>query len=1091
MMLDWVNAAVAQSQIIPDETLGAERSQVIPNFNGLPVEVINGGAIRGANLFHSFGEFNVAPGRGAYFFSPNTTIQNILARVTGGNPSQILGTLGTFGNSNPNLFLINPNGIIFGSGASLDVGGSFVGTTANAVRLGETGQFSAAEPASSRLLSVQPSAFFFNALSPQAIINRSIATRTVLGARINGLQVRNGRSFVLLGGDVSLNGGVLLAPGGRIELGGVAGTGTVGLSIDGNNLRLSFPDSLPRADLSLSNRADVNARAGGGGSIAINARNLNLAGASRVRTGIGPGLGSVDSKAGDIEINATEAITLTDGSFVSNAVFGGAVGQGGNINVIAGSLNLSNNAFVVSSTAGRGDAGDLTIQVRDTVAVKKSSFLSTTTLGRGNAGNLTITAQGKVSFDGEGRMGSEITGAFSDSEGIGKGGDITITAESVSLTNGAQLSVTNYERGNAGNVTINARNTVSIDGTDSKGRASGIFSDVAREAEGTGGSINITTGSLFLTNGAILSASTEGRGNAGSVTINAADTILFSGTDARGDVSAIFSTVEKEAEGRGGSIDITTRSLYVTDGAQLQTLTRGRGNAGTMTINARDHVLFDGVSRSEFPSGAASSVQPGAVGEGSDINITTRSLTVTNGALLSASTFGQGNAGNILIHAADAVTLSGIGFTGESSGLFTVTGTQASGQGGGIMVDTATFRVQDGAVINAQTFNASNGGNLTVNANIFEAINGGQVLTTTYSSGRAGNITLNVGDSVTLSGSDPNYANRIAQFGRGVASSDTAASGLFANTAEDSTGKGGNLSITTGQLVIKDGAQLTASSQGTGDAGNIVNITTRSLTLDNGFISTTSLSGQGGNIDRLEVQDLLLMRNGSRISTSAGTDQSGGGDGGNITIYNDSGFIVAVPSENSDITANAFQGRGGNINITTSGIYGLKYRPQLTPLSDITASSRFGLQGTVQINTPRVDPTRGLTNLPTDVVDASNQIAQNCPTGGGKVAQNEFIVTGRGGLPDNPDDTLISDAVWTDWRNPSAVRRVQGEQKPVAPQVKTPQPPLVEANGWVMNDKDEVVLTATASTVTPQNPSLMPSRCPSEKSQPSKSVSGH
>ncbi|HEY9675919.1 MAG TPA: filamentous hemagglutinin N-terminal domain-containing protein, partial [Waterburya sp.] len=929
IIIGWGKAAVAQSQIIPDDTLGTERSQVIPNFNGLPVEVINGGAIRGANLFHSFGEFNVAPGRGAYFFSPNTAIQNILARVTGSNPSQILGTLGTFGNSNPNLFLMNPNGIIFGSGASLDVGGSFVATTANAVRLGETGQFSASEPASSSLLSVQPSAFFFNPLSPQAITNRSTATRTVLGSRTNGLQVRNGRSFILLGGDVSLNGGVLLAPGGRVELGGVAGTGNVGLSVDGNNLRLSFPDSLPRADVSLTNLADVNTRAGGGGSIAINARNLNLAGASRVRTGIASGLGSVDSKAGDIEINATDAITLTDGSFVSNAVFGRAVGKGGNINVTAGSLNLSNNAFVVTSTAGRGDAGSLTIQVRDAVSVKKSSFLSSSTLGRGNSGNLTITAQGKVSFDGEGRMGSEITGAFSDSEGIGKGGDITITAESVSLKNGAQLSVTNYERGNAGNVTINARNTVSIDGTDSKGRSSGIFSDVAREAEGTGGNINITTGSLFVTNGAVLSASTEGRGSAGSVTINAADTVLFSGADAWGDVSTIFSTVEEEAEGRGGSIDITTGSLYVTDGAQLQTLTRGRGNAGTMTINARDNVLFDGVSSSEFPSGAASSVQPGAVGEGGDINITTRSLSVTNGALLSASTFGQGNAGNILINAADAVTLSGIGFTGESSGLFTTTGTQASGQGGGILVDTAAFRIQDGAVINAQTFNSSNGGNLTVNANIFEAVNGGQMLTTTYSSGRAGNITLNVTDSVTLSGLYPNYANRIT-LGRGIASSEGAVSGLFANTSESSTGKGGNLSITTGQLVIQDGAQLTASSRGTGDAGNILNITARSLTLDNGFISTTSLSGQGGNIERLEVRDLLLMRNGSRISTSAGTNQSGGGDGGNITIYNDSGFIVAIPSENSDITANAFQGRGGNINITTNGIYGLEYRPQLT-----------------------------------------------------------------------------------------------------------------------------------------------------------------
>lgn len=124
-----------QSNIVPDSTLGTESSQVIDNFQGLPIEVITGGATRKINLFHSFQEFNVSEGRGAYFFSPSANIQNILARVTGNNPSEILGRLGTFGSSNPNLFLINPNGIVFGKNASLDVQGSFVGTTATGYSL--------------------------------------------------------------------------------------------------------------------------------------------------------------------------------------------------------------------------------------------------------------------------------------------------------------------------------------------------------------------------------------------------------------------------------------------------------------------------------------------------------------------------------------------------------------------------------------------------------------------------------------------------------------------------------------------------------------------------------------------------------------------------------------------------------------------------------------------------------------------------------------------------------------------------------------------------------------------------------------------
>jgi large exoprotein involved in heme utilization and adhesion len=95
----------------------------------------------------------------------------------------------------------------------------------------------------------------FNQVAAQPITNQSVA----------GLSVPNGQSLLLVGGNVSLDGGSLYARGGRIELGGLAGTGTVGLNVDNNNLSLSFPDVVERADVSLSNDAEVNVRAGGGG----------------------------------------------------------------------------------------------------------------------------------------------------------------------------------------------------------------------------------------------------------------------------------------------------------------------------------------------------------------------------------------------------------------------------------------------------------------------------------------------------------------------------------------------------------------------------------------------------------------------------------------------------------------------------------------------------------------------------------------------------------------------------------------------------------------------------------------------------------
>src|ERR671933_65339 len=145
------NPAVAQ--ITPDATLGTESSVVTPNINirGLPGDRIDGGAVRGANLFHSFQEFNVGDGQRVYFATP-TGIENILSRVTGNNLSNILGTLGVDGGAN--LFLLNPNGIIFGQNAKLDIAGSFVASTANSLVFENGSKFSATNPEAPPLLKI-------------------------------------------------------------------------------------------------------------------------------------------------------------------------------------------------------------------------------------------------------------------------------------------------------------------------------------------------------------------------------------------------------------------------------------------------------------------------------------------------------------------------------------------------------------------------------------------------------------------------------------------------------------------------------------------------------------------------------------------------------------------------------------------------------------------------------------------------------------------------------------------------------------------------------------------------------------------------
>jgi filamentous hemagglutinin family protein len=190
------------AQIAPDNTLGAESSIVTPNANvgGSLGDRIDGGATRGANLFHSFLEFNVGNGQGVYFANP-TGIQNIFSRVTGTNPSQIRGTLGVDGGAN--LFLLNPNGIIFGRNARLDIAGSLVATTANSLLFENGFEFSTRNPQAPPLLTIN--------LSPglQYGSNRS-------GTISNTGNLAVGQNLTLAAGNLNLQG--QLQAGGDLTL---------------------------------------------------------------------------------------------------------------------------------------------------------------------------------------------------------------------------------------------------------------------------------------------------------------------------------------------------------------------------------------------------------------------------------------------------------------------------------------------------------------------------------------------------------------------------------------------------------------------------------------------------------------------------------------------------------------------------------------------------------------------------------------------------------------------------------------------------------------------------------------------------------
>ncbi|MHC5826670.1 MAG: filamentous hemagglutinin, partial [Nostoc sp.] len=151
------------------------------------------------------------------------------------------------------------------------------------------------------------------------------------------------------------------------------------------------------------------------------------------------------------------------------------------------------------------------------------------------------------------------------------------------------------------------------------------------------------------------------------------------------------------------------------------------------------------------------------------------------------------------------------------------------------------------------------------------------------------------------------------------------------------------------------------------------------------------------------------------------------------------------------------------------GIFGLKFRPQLTPESDITASSQFGVNGTVDINNIGIDPNSGLVELPANVTDPSQQIATGCAGSQG----SSFVATGRGGIPQNPLQQVTSDVydgvrlrTWADIRDISAYRKT-GE---VTAQISSSPEVLVQATSWHRNAQGKIELVADKSPTQVQQP---------------------
>ncbi len=616
-----------------------------------------------------------------------------------------------------------------------------------------------------------------------------------------------------------------------------------------------------------------------------------------------------------------------------------------------------------------------------------------------------------------------------------------------------------------------------------------------------GGTLQLEGSSLFATGGRVELGSVSGMGQV-DLQVNRSNLILgYESVQDLGDIQISPSLTQTSfievSDNRGGSVQIQGRNVNINTGSEIIADTVEQNGRGIL-IRAAELKIEDAI--------VATTTQGN--GRGGNITVETNRLTLTNAGQIETNTNAAGRGGNLRVKATESVELAGGQVVGEfflSSGLFTRIGEAAAGQGGNLTVITDQLRATDGAQISidnfgtgtpgrmlirateielagvgvdrngeplttqncvlpcpssfsAFPFSTGDGGSIQVNTTRLRLRDGATIQTPTPTSADAGNLTIHATESIELSGTatDGRTPTGLLTFSGGIPGTRFGEADIGIATA---TGRGGDLTLRTGELVVRDGAVVAVGSLNrnlaASGAGNLT-VRANSIQLDNraGLLGATN-SGDGGNLN-LQLSDFLLLSHNSTISATAGSAASGG-NGGNIVINLPNGVIAAAANQDNDITANAFAGRGGNITITAENIIGIEPRAA-TPgngTNDIDASSRLGAPGTITINSVEISPSTGLANLPAAPV--TTELAQGCQVEATQ-ASVEFFNTGRGGFPTTPYEPLSHRPILEDLRLPRQTALLEAE--PAEPES------LIEAQGWITDSSGKVTLLAEMPTLT-------------------------
>ena len=909
------------AQVVPDDTLGRESSVLgTGRVDGNVVQMIEGGAARGSNLFHSFREFNIGAGERIYFANP-ADIDNILSRVTGDSLSTINGQLGVDGIAN--LFLLNPNGIMFGPDAWLDVAGSFTASTANSFDFADGSRFSA------------------------SLVNRAVLSISVpLGIQMNGSVQGNiessgaleaGQEISLLGKQLFLSGSLTTGRNLTLQAQEIVNDASLTLSAEGDVTLSDYVGGRLIVETSRSiETGDLNTSDDGGGTeggaITLRAdRNITVAGdidsysfadAGRVENG---GNISISSLSGNVVINGD----VTAASYA----YSGNTGNGGAISVasLSGDVVIDGdmNTYSFSELGSTGNGGDITLSTDSFGSISISETLDTgatsTNSNAGNGGNINISS-GAGNIVTSGVLDAAST---SNSGDAGNSGNITLSTDSFgSISTEGRLDAgatsTNGNAGNGGDINVSsvsghteilglvdsssytpygsARNAGLVSITSTSGNittGSNIFSDsfsIADNAGSAGGIFLSTELGNIISNGDLSSSSVSRSGSAqrgGTISLLAPSGFIQGN---RGQIVSISIAESGNDAGVGGNVTLEGNNI-----SELEVFTLSSSNtSGDVKIQGSENELviqslqLTTTGQVEIPAidaiRGAIIVDTNELGQSGDTTISSLGDLLLNNIIIQSDANGSNPAGNVTIRTPGAVTFSNTQINSNAN---------STGNAGSIRIDSAELSLGSGDRISAATSALGDGGTITINAteSVFlgEGVQDTAPIISVEASGagKPGSIVINT----------PNFV--LSETARITATSTATATNFD---------EGGSIDLNANQMDLAGTVGIFAETQGEAPGG-ILTLQPYQANLNNRngaqpqspAISSDAVLTSGSSFD-------LTLAEGSVISAST----TGSGNGGGLRLLAPDAITISGPGRLAVETSSS--GQAGDVTATARSL---------------------------------------------------------------------------------------------------------------------------------------------------------------------------